>query len=264
MRYVLVFRLLSPLCVGAGRVGNLQRTRGYVPGKVLWAALTSKLARALGRPRADQYIEMGRRVSEMFRFGYLYPALAEGPEYRVSRPWDPDFDYRFLSSYASTALKEDTASAEDGSLHETEFISPQAEPLTEDDGASPVYLKGQVWVQGEGVPGWQEAVRELQIGADRGYGWGRVVLASELSDGTPEEPRWELPKGTELESHLDESTAGNSISGNLEVLVGWERNNSGGHPWRVSQPRLCYRPGSKVKEAGVKIVVVEFGIWKRV
>ena len=54
--YRLKFRLISPLFVGFRRSGNLWETRRYVPGKVLWAALTARLTRDRG---------LGKRLQRM-------------------------------------------------------------------------------------------------------------------------------------------------------------------------------------------------------
>ena len=40
--YKIVLRLRSPLHIGRGKVGNLQRTRPYVAGRNLWGALTAR------------------------------------------------------------------------------------------------------------------------------------------------------------------------------------------------------------------------------
>ena len=44
-KYDLAFQLLAPLHIGYRKVGNLMQSRGYVPGKNLWAALTARLTR---------------------------------------------------------------------------------------------------------------------------------------------------------------------------------------------------------------------------
>jgi len=74
--YDLIFRLMAPLHVGWRKSGNLQQTRGYVPGKNQWAALTARLTREYDDgAKGQRYVEIGQKVQKHFRFGYLYPAL---------------------------------------------------------------------------------------------------------------------------------------------------------------------------------------------
>ena len=43
--YRVVFKLRSPMHIGCGKVGNVQRTRPYVIGRNFWGALTMRLTR---------------------------------------------------------------------------------------------------------------------------------------------------------------------------------------------------------------------------
>ncbi|NJK52088.1 MAG: hypothetical protein HC936_03380, partial [Leptolyngbyaceae cyanobacterium SU_3_3] len=43
--YRVVFKLKSPMHIGCGKMGNVQRTRPYVTGRVFWGALTMRLTR---------------------------------------------------------------------------------------------------------------------------------------------------------------------------------------------------------------------------
>ncbi|MGB9873322.1 MAG: hypothetical protein ACPLYD_16895, partial [Anaerolineae bacterium] len=120
--YKIVFRLLSPLHCGWFKQGNVQRTRPYVTGKILWGALTARLTRDVPDLGGD-YVMVGQRVNAELAFTYLYPATGQDVDLW---PWgDPDeFAWRYLNSYAGTALDYDRNAAEEGSLHETEFIAP--------------------------------------------------------------------------------------------------------------------------------------------
>src|SRR5947199_6878046 len=81
-----------------------------------------------------------------------------------------------MGSYASTSLA-NGRNAEEGSLHETEFIAPH----TRGDDPKQVYLVGYIFEnkQGEKLP-WQGILRKLQFGGERGYGWGRVEPVKEM------------------------------------------------------------------------------------
>ena len=134
--YRLTFRLLSPLHVGYRRTGNLMQTRPYVPGRLLWAALTARLTRGAGQgDDPEAYQRLGHAVQEHFRFGYLWPGLGEKdadkkiyvPPKRPYFPWEhkEDFDYLLLGSVMSTALDPHQTTAHEGSLHEVEYLAPR-------------------------------------------------------------------------------------------------------------------------------------------
>ncbi|MBM4459109.1 MAG: hypothetical protein FJ011_15330 [Chloroflexi bacterium] len=270
--YPLAFRLLSPLHIGYRKVGNLQQTRGYVTGRALWAAVTSRVTRdALPAASGADYQRIGQKVNQQFRFTYLFPALnADGPAHH---PWadEATFAYRFLDSYASTALDYGQQSAAEGLLHEVEFISPRARPL---DGEAPsqVFLLGRLYVRDElddELAGWQTALARLQLGGERGYGWGRLALAAALA--TPEQmelpaPLVQVQRGQPitahaLAAHAADRRAVSDVRGPVEPLVGWERNNRGaGGNWRLSEALICYAPGSIVA-ADATFAIGPDGVW---
>ena len=235
------FRLLSPLHVGYRKVGNLMQTRPYVPGKLSWAALTARLTRDdHDGSRGSEYRRIGGLVQQHFRCGYLWPSLdGKLPCF----PWEcADFDYLLLNSYAATALDYDRTAALDGSLRETEFIAPVAR-----DGRS-VSLLGDLWVQEDGLPtdlaGWKKALQHIQLGGERGYGWGRVRLCSKWDDGRTRQGttiagyKWQasngqvsltIPAKKPLTAHAIAVGSGaiSGVVGPVEPLVGWERKQDG-------------------------------------
>ena len=274
-KHDLIFRLLAPMHIGWRKTSNLQQTRGYVTGKVFWAALTARLTREAGQGADGQaYQEIGRFVQENFRFAYLYPAISNDNGYTVHYPWEGDFDYLFLDSYTSAALNYDNQSAEDGLLHETEFIAPH----TRTD--LPVYLKGSLYVK-NGLPdklhNWQNALNKLQFGGERGYGWGRVRLVGNPSVGKSieGEPHGELVEETKgndkvyrIAAHLIAQNAAN-ITGSIEPLIGWERNNPDNgsekgnkKKWKLStKTQICYAPGAVV-EQDIPSPRINNGLWQ--
>ncbi len=262
-RYELVFRLLAPLHVGWRQTGNLKQTRGYAPGKILWAALTARLTREAGKGAdSNAYVEMGRAVQEYFRCGYLYPALPNVADYEAHYPWEEDFGYLFLNSYVSVALSYPSQSAADGLLHETEFIAPCTR------AGEPVYLTGALFVKDklpDELRDWQDALDKLQLGGERNYGWGRVKLIRCQPDAQYDggEPRIQVARGSSLTAHLREVKAEN-VTGAVEPLIGWERNNDPGTGanWRLSKAAtICYAPGSVI-DANTTFTIGSFGIWE--
>jgi len=271
--YRLLFRLRSPLHVGYRKVGNLMQTRPYVPGKVLWAALTARLTRDChDGSQGSEYRRIGRLVQEHFRFGYLWPSLDGKAPYF---PWaHDDFDYFLLDSYASTALDYGRGGALDGSLHEVEFIMSDTRPADSNDESHPVYLMGVLFVQaGTAVP-WREAVARLQLGGERGYGWGWVEQARSPAPAgdllgyglglSGAEPTVTVPAEKPLLAHT--VIQGVEAQGEIEPLVGreWGDGDEGqGAGQRVVFTSLCYAPGTLVSQE-TTFRIGPYGIWEAV
>lgn len=256
--YQLVYRLLSPLRIGQRESGNLQSTRAYVPGRVLWAALTARLARNQGQaPSEEKYRQVGEGLKSGLRFGYLWPSLdGEKPCY----PWEPqdEFDYHFLSSYVSTALDYKKQGAQDGSLHEAELIMPRTRQ------GAPIYLTGWLWAQEEDMPqtGWQDALGQVVLGGERRYGWGRVQLVTNQQLQNPPIPDpddflWDQPIPAHARpKELDET----GWQGEVEPLVGWEAH--GGNKKLTTQVLAAYAPGVKSPPGKRLHIAAENGIWE--
>lgn len=179
--YHVVLRLMSPLHVGHLAVGNLKRTRHYVPGKTLWGALTARLTRDFP-DLGGSYEKIGQRVNEELAFSYFYPALKPEMDQALYPDYTPNglrygseqiatdkFTWSLISSFASTAVDARRTAAEEASLHEVEFISPR-----DRETGCPVYLVGYVFEQEGCKLPWQDVLNRLQLGGERKYGWGRV------------------------------------------------------------------------------------------
>ncbi len=279
--YKIVLRLRSPMHIGDGKVGNLQRTRSYIAGRNLWGTLTARLARdndADGAPAPEAYERMGQRVHDELAFTYFFPTVKENGDVDAPWPWDDDFGYRFLSTYASTALNYDAISAEEASLHEVECITPHTRaPNGEGD---PVYLTGYVFQRDDSDLDWEAAFQSLQIGGERGYGWGLVAL---IGDAQPtsdvfgcrlhldgQRPGIDIPAEEHLLAHTlaaDFNGQGQAlregvVDGPVEPLVGRETGPDSRFGVRISRARICYAPGSRVsRDATVQIG--RFGVWER-
>ncbi|GIX47788.1 MAG: hypothetical protein KatS3mg131_1999 [Candidatus Tectimicrobiota bacterium] len=281
--YTLSFRLLSPLHVGHRRMGNLMQTKPYVPGKPLWAALTTRLTRDRNRsnaPGREDYRRVGEALMKYFRFGYLWPSLdGKSPCF----PWAHEaFEYTFLGSYMSTALDYGRQAAEEGALHEVEFLSPYTPE------GRPVFLVGDLWVREEALSAenadnqekeelkaWREALGRIQLGGERNYGWGRVRLLSDLKEGRLERGhtvtgfRWEvhneevvlrLPEGSRLPAHS--LIADGTIEGPVEVLNGWEHKlEASERRWQLAEAKPAYAPGTRVVKQGELPLVVRPWGW---
>ncbi|NJR48383.1 MAG: hypothetical protein HC780_01340 [Leptolyngbyaceae cyanobacterium CSU_1_3] len=270
--YRVVFKLKSPVHIGCGKVGNVQRTRPYVTGRVFWGALTMRLTRdAISGTATDssQYKTFGDKVNEQLAYTYFYLATKENGVYQIQWPWGDEeslFRRRFLSSYTSTALMYLQQAADEGLLHEVEFLSPR----TLDEGEQ-VYLVGYVFEKEGCDLKWRDACKHLQLGGERGYGWGDVkcveIKPLENHDlfeeqvtfnGDGDSPTIQAKR---LLAHA--SSTGITATGEIEPLVGREwRSNESTNKYAgqyVAFSDLCWVPGSVVERS--LFVIRDFGIW---
>lgn len=290
--YEIILRLHAPLHIGRGRVSYLQRARPYVTGRVLRGALVSRVGRnnpklCRNSPPDDPYRRVSKTFGQYLTFTYFYPALKpKGEDWQVCFPWDnePDFRRRFLSSYTAAALEYPQQTAAEGLLYETEFIAP----YTLDTG-DPVYLMGYLFVKEGRLPGdkydWKAAFCRLQLGGERGYGWGDVRLEKlcSLSDsGTlfgcekitlnleAKRPTVCLEEDQPVLAHTEAKAGG--LAGVVEPVVGRE--------WRADHERknknkrkhvgqhlpfdgVCFAPGSKVLHEKSNFTIEKGGYWQQ-
>lgn len=289
--YRLVFRLESPLHIGWRKIGNLMQTRYYVPGRIWWGAVTANLTRWSGQ---TDYNNKGEWVWNNLRFGYFFPAEAvDTPLYPVqddgrtvygNGTWkmeETEFERYFLSSSASTAIAYQSNSAEDGSLHEVEFIKPYL------DLERPVYLVGHLFVRQNneivtnsndvkinGLSLFSQVMSGLQIGGERRYGFGRLTLCQTKC-------QWvNAIFGCQVDTHngqccvtvsannpllahtkAEDFSEDSPLQGSIEPIISREWNQSG--PGRgITLVGLCYVPGAVVTSE-TTFTIERYGIWKK-
>ncbi len=274
--YQVVFRLRSPMHIGQMRIGNIQRTRPYVTGKALWGAFTARLTRDSPAGGGD-YVATGRRVNDELAFTYFYPAVGEEVDLW---PWDEsgEFAWRYLGAHTGTALDYGRNAAEEGSLHETEYIAPTTR------GGAPVHLVGYILEREGSALAWSKALGRLQLGGERGYGWGRVELVSKqnwdikqplfgrwsvqpdawpprVTSASPEVKVLAHALATDFNNgRLHRAVTG--ISGPVEPLVGRETVAGDRFGMQVSPARICYAPGSPVTSPHFTCQIGPVGIWE--
>ncbi len=292
--YSWTFRLKSPLHVGFHKVMHFFRTRPYVPGKLLWGTLTSKLTPML---TINDYQKVGNFLKKALRFSYLYLHVDEKiyvPKYtkeglKFGFLSQSEFEKKFISSTASTAIDAYSLSAEEGMLHEVEFINP----YTIDDG-KPVFLKGLLWVMDFSENGFsinrsnekilikynsrevdfkKKLANRLQVGGERKYGFGLLELeefqevnSKEIDDfpgkwsKSGNDIHLSLNSNDPIWSHASCSKNIN-IKGDIEPLVGrnWETNKGSGR--ELNSLGLFWSPGSILNE-DIIFKIIEFGLWE--
>lgn len=280
--YHVRFRLCSPMHIGNGKTGNLQRSYSFVTGRVFWGALAMRITRSspefLKEKGHEAYRIVGEQIHNEIAFTYFYPTLrrSDGTD-DVLWPWHkPEhFRRRVLRGYASTALSYPAQSAEEASLHETEFISP----WTIEETPQQVFLTGYVFIK-EGLNlKWRPALERLQFGGERSYGWGDVYLeecsllkgAVELFNGKAQFVDGQEPiiRYTEdMDMRLFAHTKAGSVeaNGNIEPLVGRE--------WRADLPQnryagqylafhsVCFTPGSRLLNP-CDFRIGKYGVWEK-
>jgi hypothetical protein len=288
--YRVTWRLESPLHSGFAKLGNIQRTRLYVTGRMLWGALTARLTRDQGR---NDYDKVGAEVNKCLKLSYGYLALtedgtqpvlpaytAEGLQFKLGNHLftERDMQRLCLTSYGSTALDYSNNTAVDGSLHEIEFISPRAlcrlNPLI-DEGA-PLYLTCLIAESDEAststsVKGWKQSIRRLQIGGERNYGFGRMESHSEPvvshdwwgAEFVPDNASVKVQAGGSLPAHTraTSSLPGDQIHyGNLEPMVGRYTTPNGAFGQDVRSDGICWQPGTTLRRQ-VTCRIDDRGIW---
>lgn len=292
-QYQLVLQLKSPLHIGQRKVGNLMQTRSYVTGKVMWAALTARLTRDMGNGTDGQaYVNTGTKLKDYFRFSYLWPSVPCDSRSKVEK-WDDlktlfpsednyskklqnlkklyphpklvrsaHFDYCFLDSYASTSLDQSNYTAEEGSLHDTEFITPYSR------NGLPVYLVGSLWVD-ELLPSelsdWMKKLNHIRLGGEQSYGWGKVqciccepVENNKSEDHIPDPNDFPWSGYVPTHIHVEENEV--TVQGTIEPLVGWERQND--HKQIIGQATIALAPSSYV-ENDTNFAIGEYGVWQK-
>lgn len=304
--YSLTFRLKSPLHIGFHKVMHLFRTRAYVPARPFWGALTAKLTRSL---KSSDYREVGEFLKKAMRFGYLY--LSDGNDLFIPKYTDEglkfgnleerelsqiEFEKRFISSLASTSIKLYSFTAEEGTLHEVEFISPY-EIHKENEKPKPVFLKGLLWVSerseeklavqineddfsityGKNDVKFSDLADTLQIGGERKYGFGQLKLVEfkEVNDQdldrlgfkgrwkeTEDEIMLELKESEFIWSHA-KYDSDLKIKGSIEPIVGRDWSDKGAGR-ELRSYGLCWVPGSILMENEIFKITEDFGLWEKV
>lgn len=308
--YELFYEALSPIHIGTHKLGIIQRTRYYIPSRAMWGTATVGLAREwLASPDSDgnvdeAYRKAGVEVAKNYLFSYFYPVV-KGPVGMVSylpgrcevedeaQVANPELD--LIASLTGTAIDNSSRSAEEGSLHETEFISHRRKT----DGR-PVYLLGYLFIREREEAGleWEaeglslkRILSDIGVGGEQKYGFGRLRLVcnkklgkgeaiwsswATIKDLDGEAPVLTIEGGWPILSHLLLENITDGASGTVEPLVGriWSTSKDRrGAGQRTSTAVIGYAPGSLVSKSqefevleghvdGDKATGDRYGCWK--
>jgi len=280
--YKVTYELRSPLHIGYHKVGNVQRTRYYIPARNIWGAVTETLTRrgfgsqVLKTAHQDKYRAVGDWVQTHCAFGYWFieeGGTALSPRYdngalKYGTLTAAEFERRYLNVHVTTALDPATTSAAEGSLYEVEFIAPYHDVKPGDqEVALPTKIGGWVFLDEIAVPllgeksKWDSWLSHFQIGGERRYGFGLLRSKEFKENDLPEgylvcpnnsRPCWQIQAGETLLAH----TLVNNIKamGQVEVLVGRETKQSDSFGNELTAGQICWAPGSiLVEEARVTL-----------
>ena len=204
--FELRFKARSPIFIGSRKIGFIQQTRRYIPGKTMWGAITASVARKLidkGVKYSPKiYEDVGKCIDDSVKNTYFFPEVMDKNEFRPNfteeglkygQYSETKFESTFISSFVSTATIGSRNSAMDESLHETEYILNK---VNYDNQTEKVYWKGYIFVRDcnhgkisikdstkfedvdVGYGGFSiklfDALSEIRVGGDIRYGFGKL------------------------------------------------------------------------------------------
>lgn len=280
----LTYELRSPLHIGFHKVGNVQRSRCYIPARNLWGAATNRLTRQgfslLNVQKGDfQAIGSWLKQSTAFSYFYVYEAgkllyphyckdgLCYGDETSV------EFEQAYLGAHSTTALEAVTATAETGSLHEVEYIAPYR--FDQNGLGRRTLVRGLAFLSESArsilnMDTWKQWLNDLGVGGERRYGFGQLRLTdlSEIGQlaGWPKgyalqlegrRPGFTIEAGAALLAHAAPEIR---ARGALEPLIGRETIISGRFGRNLTKGRICWAPGSFLERGGT-FLINEEGWW---
>ncbi|OPY72514.1 MAG: hypothetical protein A4E62_00836 [Syntrophorhabdus sp. PtaU1.Bin002] len=280
--YRLVYQAKSPIHIGWHTLGYINLTRYYIPGRTMWGAFVANLTRTYGDKGIEDYKTFEVLLTKDVLVSYFYPALEPEkpmlPKFTSGGLFYGDlpahaFERQFVKSFGQTAVAPGSNTAQDQSIHESEYIAPVIK--AEDGSQSQVYFVGYVFINDHaginGKPvGWEgnsinlkRAVSEIFVGGDRTYGWGRLVIDDRFTEANPTKffnAMEFLPSDDKslvwfpgdipgpIPAHVSVSS-GLALKGDIEPLAGREWSARGPGQTIVSlNNTLCWMPGSILTE----------------
>jgi hypothetical protein len=271
--YTAIYELRSPLHIGYHKVGNVQRTRYYITARNLWGAVTEALTRrgfTTNGVSQGNYQQIGAWVKDHCAFGYwfiqengqlLYPRYDAG-KLKYGHLTAANFERRYLDAHVTTALDPSTTSAEEGSLHEVEFIAPHKRDGVQTRVGGWVFLDETAQASLD----WCYWLSTLQVGGERRYGFGMLRLLKMESanesqvDRTGTRPRQSVPKGTPFLAHTVIAPS-IRVRGQIEPLVGRSTSQSHAFGSDLTAGIVCWTPGS-VPMDDVQVQFEPEGHWR--
>ena len=318
--YLVIFKAESPIHIGYRQIGILKTTRYYITGKAMWGAVTANLTRALfDNTNSNDYQAVGNFVKENIKTTYFFPAIKGEirnieeltdifieidnekfgiflPEYtekglKFGKLSKEKFEQIFIGSFVSTALDATTKTAEEGSLHEFEFIKNRVK--IGEEKSLDVYWVGYIFVKEEAKnekveinkceekdvkikrvdinepKSLHNILNLIHVGGERNYGLGRLKMhkfVKETDNKIFRKFDFEFPDNNVILKNLAIAISHVKLNGielelgEIEPLVGleWDNEKNRGAGQKVSDAEICATPGSKLKSGN--FVLCDYGI----
>jgi hypothetical protein len=278
----LVLALRSPMQIGSGSLGMVEKTEMYIPGRVIWGALTACLVRQkIMTPTYNQFAKVGDLLGlhETF-FSSFFPSFDMGvsewlPIFTTNnRSWvkylcgENRFDFQqtrsekemqaiLISGQAGNATDPTRMATFEESLHETDMISPV---IREGKKLIPVCYTGVVQLP-EKISIPEEDIHfditentlhtvfnQCRLGGGRKRGWGMVRLLSIQKETNQEEilNTRDFPDGYKLLTssvHPVQQTA-SIFNGRAFLAVYRQYCKKKGLGRQISAAQLCWETGT--------------------
>ncbi len=299
--YLTIFKAEAPVHIGYKQIDILKTTRYYITGRAMWGAITANLTRVLfNYPKVEDYRDIGDFVRENIRTTYFYPAIRKNevedpenwskyetdnylvflPEYtqegiKFGEKTKEEFEQSFVGSFVSTALDSGTKTAEEGTLHEFEFINNKVKI---GDKTVDTYWVGYLFVKEKAKNKKVEIEKckeenviikrvnnnkrvELRNvlslihgGGERNYGLGKLKLITmqKAKDKIFGKFDFDLSNEYPIIKNLNVAIFHIKLSNNklklgeIEPLVGLEWSEKGAGQ-KISEAIVCAIPGSKIE-----------------
>jgi hypothetical protein len=269
--FELTYELLSPLHIGYHKVGNVQRTRYYIPARNMLAATAEGLVEG---GQSQSYKDALDWVRENFAFSYFFlvgDSLPLLPHYRpnVGLRYDElsvhQFERRYVRALVTTAIAPKNRAAQEGSLHEVECIPEN----WADERGECCKTRLQGWFFTRDNVRWRAVFEALRVGGERRYGFGRLSLTSNKETVTlsgaslitgGSRPRIRLEATSPLLAHSP--VQGLEAKGSIEALVGRETTTSDRYGRELTRGEVFWAPGSFCDSA-CEFEVGRDGIWTK-
>ncbi|MHA1327097.1 MAG: hypothetical protein ACTSRH_07225 [Promethearchaeota archaeon] len=291
--FKVTFKICTPIHIGYLKIGTIKTTRYYIPGKNFWGALNVKITPLLMNPISDEsYQKIGKFLKESIIFSYFFLKTNNlkllKPKFSFERGLTfggiskHEFEKRFIIGYPATAINPLLRSAEEGSLHEIELISPIDKKSNDF-----TFLEGLIFVKkvnnGEIQLNYTNnsniqletklkkiSINEvlekgIQVGGERRYGSGLIKLSDIKTfqngkyDLSGEKIKLNLKKNDFIESHLRANSSLN-LKGEIEGLMGREWGKKGFGREKNVDFFLAWIPGSIILDDNVKLNLTHYGI----
>lgn len=228
IRWRVVLELQSPLQIGAGNIGMVEKTAIHIPGRVIWGGLVNTIVRAHSGNSlsAQTFVNVGTALGTdgALHFGSFFPSTDSGvtawqPRYSPAtgrRQWvcgetergEDEMRRWFTISHAATPYWV-RKNGQDSTLYATDLVAPKFR-FDEQSKPRPLYFVGEIDLpEAIQVGGGQITLDEpllrtifsrMRLGGGRKRGWGRILprqIARVVAEGLLNESAWKDSAGAD-------------------------------------------------------------------